>query len=50
MNAVMLAAQTSAMPNRTHLKSEAMMKLTTAIQPIEAAPPIWAPKPAMEEY
>ncbi|APO56870.1 hypothetical protein LUI11_33380 [Bradyrhizobium diazoefficiens] len=34
----MLAAQTSAMPSRTHLKSEWIKKLTAAISPIESAP------------
>jgi hypothetical protein len=39
----MLAAQMSANPSSTHLNSELIMKLTAAIQPIEARPATVAP-------
>lgn len=45
-NTAMLAAQVSANPNRTHLKSELIMKLTAAIQPIDVTPAITAPRTA----
>jgi hypothetical protein len=42
----MLPAHVSAMASKTHLKSELIVKFTTAIQPIEAQPPIMVPATA----
>ena len=42
-NSPRLLSHNSAMPRRTHLKSERIAKLTAAIRPMEAAPPIVTP-------
>src|SRR3954468_6579232 len=44
--AAMLAAQMSANPSSTHLKSELIITLTAAIQPIETTPATIAPASA----
>ena len=45
-NNIRLLAQSSAIASKTHLKSESIMKLTAAIHPMEAAPPIKTPSAA----
>ncbi len=46
----MLTPQTRAMPSRTHLKSEWIMKLTAAINPIESPPATPAPTAATARW
>ena len=45
-NSPKLDDHSSAMASRIHLKSESIMKFTAAIKPMDAAPPINAPKAA----
>jgi hypothetical protein len=46
-NKKMLEIHRSAIASRTHLKSESMAKLIATIQPIETAPAMNAPTPAV---